>query len=556
MIPSASLLLCALLPPHQEPRAPAGLGALYRPGEQRVWLVEQGGKSLGHCASTYVGEVRLGPLRAHHFREQVELELSTPGGALRQRFTVELWTDDEALPLRFDFRAQVGDVKSGVAGVLAGGKAELLVRQGPTEQALTVEVPSDAFLLANNFVSQLELLLALEPVPAEGLQRTLFSANLLRTAPYSVKPAKTSPEGAQYLEDSLGERLRLAPGGRLEEVEIASQGIVFRRVPEPRESFAIELQARARPSDLASEDVTIVDGDVSLAGTITRPKGAAGRLPAVFFLSGSGPQDRDGFAQGLDLGTHEILDHLTRAGFLVLRVDDRGVGRSTGPTVGLVFADLVADGRRAVRFLRARPDVDPARIALIGHSEGGLSAPLLAAEEPIAAVVLMAAPGRALEALLKEQLCLGRELAGASPAELETFERELAAFLAEIAKGAAIAPAGLAPELAAFVSERAWLASHLGRDVLAPLAKVSCPILILQGGRDVQVSAERDAPRIQAALDAAGHVDHELRVFPELDHLFKRAGERPNELDYLKARPIAPEFLEVLTAWLAARLHP
>ena len=74
----------------------------------------------------------------------------------------------------------------------------------------------------------------------------------------------------------------------------------------------------------------IVDGDVSLAGTISRPKGVTGKLPGVFFLSGSGGQDRDGFAAGLDVGTHEILDHFTRAGFLVLRVDDRGAGASAG----------------------------------------------------------------------------------------------------------------------------------------------------------------------------------------------------------------------------------
>src|SRR5262249_58570341 len=99
-------------------------------------------------------------------------------------------------------------------------------------------------------------------------------------------------------------------------------------------------------------------------------------VPALTFLSGSGGQDREGFSSGIDLGTHEILDRLTREGFLVLRFDDRGVGASTGPTQDIVFDDLVGDGRRAVRYLLARPDVDPKRVAVIGHSEGGLSAPV------------------------------------------------------------------------------------------------------------------------------------------------------------------------------------
>ncbi|NOT31539.1 MAG: hypothetical protein HOP15_13915, partial [Planctomycetes bacterium] len=109
--------------------------------------------------------------------------------------------------------------------------------------------------------------------------------------------------------------------------------------------------------------------------------------------------------------------------------------------------------------------------------------------------------------------------------------------------------------VAAFIPGRHWFKSHLGRDPLAPLAAVRCPLLILQGGRDVQVSAERDAPKILTALDAAGHEDHELHVFPVLDHLFKRAGERPSELDYLKSRPVDAEFLDALVAWLKARLQ-
>ena len=537
----------------QGSQASSGLAAHYRAGERRVWVMEQDGKRIGRCGSTYTGEVALGGLRAHHFVEQVELELTLPSGPLVQRFTMELWTDDEALPLRFDFRAQVADAKSGVTGVLAGGEAELVVHQGPSERTLTLDVPSEAFLLANNFVSEIELLLALQPVPEEGARHTLFSANTLQVFPYSLKRAGTTPAGGVLLDDSLGERLELTPEGTLARLEVAAQKIVMRRDPAPFESFTIELAARTRADDLASEEVTIADGDVSLAGTMTRPKGAAGKLPAVFFLSGSGPEDRDGYAMGLDLGTHEILDRLTREGFLVLRVDDRGVGASTGPTKDMTFADIVADGRRAVRFLRARPDVDPARIALIGHSEGALTAPLLA-DEPIAAIVLMAGPGRPLEALLKEQLRLGRELQGAKPAELDAFEHEIDAFLAHVAKDEPIEPKGLAPELAAFLPGRAWLKSHLGRDPLAVLAKVTCPILVLQGGKDVQVSAERDAPKIVAALDAAGHHDHELRVFPALDHLFKRASDKPSELDYLRARPIDPEFLDALVAWLSRRL--
>jgi len=546
--PFAPALLLALA------QTPGGLPGPLEPGREATWTIEQAGQRLGECSSRYEGEVALGLARAHLFHDQVRIELPSATDTLEQRFTVDLWTDAEGHPLRFDLRAQLGGVVSAVVGVFAGGKAELVVRQGPGEKKLSVDVPPTAYLLANNFVSHIELLLAARP-PADTHSVTLFSGSLLRTLPYTLKAVLDAKESDETVyEDSLGERLHWSADGRLTRVEVAAQKIEMRRVEAKLERFTIELPSLARADDLEREEVKIVEGPVSLAGSITKKKGASGRLPAVFFLSGSGGQDREGFSSGLDLGTHEILDRLTREGFLVLRVDDRGVGDSTGPLDDITFDDLLADGRSAVHFLLARPDVDPKRVVLIGHSEGGISAPILAASEPIAAVVLMAAPGRPLEALLHEQLRLGRERAGAKPDELDAFAKQLDSFLADVAAKKPLTAAGLPPELAAFVPAHAWLASHIGRDPLPILAKVRCPILIAQGGHDVQVSAERDAPKILAALEADKHPDHELKVFPKLDHLFKVASEPPSELDYFKSRPIDPEFLDALSTWLRARL--
>ncbi len=539
------------------------IGDVFRPGDESHWVIEQEGKGLGHCSSRYEGEVELGGLRLHAFRARVAIELELPSGAIEQRFTTDLWTDARGHPQRFRFQSRMGDVYARVDGALSDGKAELEVRQGPSESTLQRSVPADAHLLANNFVSHLELVLALDP-PAAGATReyTFFSANALAGFPLKVthleERASVGPRsepGAVY-QDSLGERLHLTRGGRLELVEIPAQKIAIRSVSEPFPEFSLEPpEAVAAAPDLEREDVTIVDGDVSLAGTITRPKGASGRLPALFFISGSGGQDRDGVSAGIDLGTREILDRLTQDGFLVLRVDDRGVGGSKGPLADMTFDDLVEDAARAVRFLLGRPDVDPARVALIGHSEGGVSAPLLAARFPLAAIVLMAAPGRPIDALLFEQLRHAREQAGASEEELAGFDRQFEGFIGAIAKGEELELESLPPELRAFAPARAWVESHLSQDPLANLRAVHCPVLILQGERDIQVSAERDAPLLAQALDEAGHGDHELVVFEGLDHLFKRTpGEVSSELDYLKARPVAPEFLEKISSWLEARL--
>src|SRR5262249_41745996 len=154
-------------------------------------------------------------------------ELGAPSGKLEQRFTVELWTDAAGHLLRFELRAQLGDARSSVAGALVDGKAELVVRQGPVAKPMSVPAPPACFVLANNVVSELGLLVRRAPL-GESAAFTLFSPNAVRTVPYTLKRVETL-EGGGVFEDSLGERLRVV-GGKLERLELAAQKIVFRRV--------------------------------------------------------------------------------------------------------------------------------------------------------------------------------------------------------------------------------------------------------------------------------------------------------------------------------------
>jgi pimeloyl-ACP methyl ester carboxylesterase len=562
-IEQAVVLALALAEPApQTPARAQDVASLRRAGDTAVWAFEQAGQRIGQCASVYEGEVELAGLRAHHFREQVVLRIDTPSGPFEQRYRCELWIDARARPLRMRLEAAVGDSYSSVEATFAAGKAEAAIFQGGKERKLTLDVAPDAYLLCNNFLSQLELALAFE-MPAEGEPRklNLFSGNSLQGLTYEVEhvgPLAESEGGPGVkLSDSLGETLSLDAAGRLIACEVAGQQLVLRRVVEPVEPLALERPAARPRPELDREDVRIQYGDVSLAGTLTRPPGAEGKLPGVFFVSGSGGQDRDGFASGIDLGTHEILDRLTLEGFAVLRVDDRGVGESTGPTEDLDLDDLVEDARQCALFLQARADVDAARIVLIGHSEGAVTVPILAADmEGIAAIVLLAAPGRSVFDILVEQLLAGKRAEGAQAAELEAFERRAREFLVALAAGGQIERAGLPPELEYFLDARAWLASHAKVDPVANLAKLTCPILLLQGERDIQVSAERDARPLAAALTASEHPDFELVLYPELDHLFKRTqGEKPSGLDYLKDRPVDSEVLDKLAVWLRARVR-
>jgi pimeloyl-ACP methyl ester carboxylesterase len=552
------LALASGLPAPATPARPQEIGALRRPGDTVVWAFEQADARIGQCASRYAGEVELAGLRAHHFSEQVRLTLDTPSGPFEQSYRCELWTDARAHPLRYLLEASVGGSYSSVDATFADGKAEAAIFQGGKERKVTLDVPEGAYLLCNNFLSQLELLLAFE-APAEGEKRkaALFSGNSLQTLTYEVEhagPLDAADGGpGALLKDSLGETLMLDAAGRLLACEVAGQKLVVRRVDEPVETLAFERPApRPRP-ELDREDVRIEYGGVSLAGTLTRPKGSRGKLPGLFFVSGSGGQDRDGVASGIDIGTREILDRLTLEGFEVLRVDDRGVGESTGPTEDLDLEGLVEDARQCVLFLQARADVDAARTVLVGHSEGAVTVPILAARmEGIAAIALLAAPGRSILEILPEQLVAEKRREGVQGEELEAYDRQVRQFLADLIAGEELEQ-GLPPELEAFSAARAWIASHAKVDPLANLAKLRCPILLVQGELDIQVSAERDARPLAAALAAAHHPDYELAVFPALDHLFKRTtGATSSGLDYLRERPVDAEMLDKLSTWLRA----
>ncbi|MFO0982343.1 MAG: alpha/beta fold hydrolase [Planctomycetota bacterium] len=537
----------------------------FRPGEQSVWVMELAGVPIGQHWSRYEGVVDVGGVKLHHFTSAVRLKTASPLGEVSQKQRSDLWTDDRGHVLKADLQLDIGGSYSRVEITVAGKQASAHITQGPSARDVSVPVPADPYALANNFVAQIELVLRLNPLAAgQAATHQLFSSNVLQTVPFTVRWLKQATEtidGAAVtgalLSDSLGEELLIDADGKLARLSIPSQSFVVRRTAQAAEAIEIRPPEQALLSDrFATEEVSIAHQDVKLAGTLARAKGSTGKRPAILFVSGSGPQDRNGFASGIDLGTHEILDRLTESGFVTLRVDDRGVGASTGPTKDLTFDDLLEDALACVDFLLARGDLDTSRIAVIGHSEGGLTAMLLAHERPaLKAIVLMAAAGRSIIDVLKEQKAWALDSAGvkdpARAAELLVHAR----FLELACSNAEIEPSDVRVDYRPALSARAWLQSHARRDPIAALEQVACPVLIMQGEKDIQVSAERDAKRLAAALDRTHRADHELHVFAGLDHLFKRVPGATSQLaDYLQQRPVDQEFLDTLVHWLQSKL--
>ena len=306
---------------------------------------------------------------------------------------------------------------------------------------------------------------------------------------------------------------------------------------------AAELQDRPRPQNpvkpypYRDEDVSYENKEqkVTLAATLTIPQGK-GPFRAVLLITGSGPQDRNESLMG-----HKpflvLSDYLTRQGITVLRADDRGVGKSTGHFAGATTADFATDAEAGVAYLKTRSEVDPHKIGLVGHSEGGIIAPMVAARNPdVAFIVMMAGSGVRGDQILPEQTLLLSEAAGESKDKAEKAaaqEREVLS-LVEKEKDEAVLEKDLRQKLAGDVPEAQmgaqitmitspWFRYFLTYDPATALRKVKCPVLAINGEKDRQVSPQQNLPAIRQALTEGGNKNFEVVELPGLNHLFQTA---------------------------------
>jgi len=333
----------------------------------------------------------------------------------------------------------------------------------------------------------------------------------------------------------------------------------------------VRPQEPKKPYPYVEEEVTFDSKakDVKLAGTLTKPKGE-GPFPAVALISGSGPQDRDETLMG-----HRpfwiVADYLTRQGIAVLRYDDRGVGKSTGKFADATSKDFADDAAGAVAFLKARKEIG--KIGLMGHSEGGLIAPMVAAENAdVGFIVLLAGPGLPgdeilvtqgqliLKAMGASEKALGRQLTlqkkllalakdGADEARLKAAVKEVEKDFSdeekkELEKGRGV----LEGQLAGLA--KPWFRFFLTYDPRPTLAKVKCPVLALNGDLDLQVPSKENLTAIEKAVKAGGNMDVTTKEFKGLNHLFQPAKTGlPGEYGKIETT-FAPEALEVIVAWI------
>ncbi|MBL4941823.1 MAG: alpha/beta fold hydrolase [Colwellia sp.] len=314
---------------------------------------------------------------------------------------------------------------------------------------------------------------------------------------------------------------------------------------------------------------------IELAGTLTTPKGTDS-YPAVVLISGSGPQDRDQTFMGHK--TFLVLaDHLTKSGIAVLRFDDRGFAKSTGDFASASSVDFASDVNAAVQFLKQQANIDKTNIGLIGHSEGGLIAPMVASQsKDIAFITLMAGPGISGNEIAIAQIKTILSVNGLSEPAAEagsniTRQLNLTVKHNKQAKN-------LASQLTT-TYQQAWLA--LPKDIQAELkqvgggkisqarinslsspwsryflshqpkeyiAKLLIPVMALHGNKDVQMSASTNLQAIKQALKPSKH--NLIIEMAGLNHLFQTANTGFMSEYATLSETIAPEVLKKITQWI------
>ncbi|PKP55244.1 alpha/beta hydrolase, partial [Candidatus Atribacteria bacterium HGW-Atribacteria-1] len=290
------------------------------------------------------------------------------------------------------------------------------------------------------------------------------------------------------------------------------------------------------------------EAGITLAGTLTLPPGK-GPSPVVLLITGSGPHDRNE-----TIFNHRpflvLADYLTRQGIVVLRVDDRGVGKSTGDFFQATSEDFAFDVLAGIEYLKARKEINLNQIGLIGHSEGGLIAPMVAVKSPdVAFIILMAGTGLTGEEILYLQGALISKAMGVSEEKIaknrqtnekicsfikeETDEKIIKEWLrqrfvagwekmSEEEKKAIGDPEEyLKAQLQCLFSP--WVRFFLTYDPKPTLMKVKCPVLAINGEKDLQIPPKENLSAIEEALKSGGNQDYTIKELPNLNHLFQTA---------------------------------
>ena len=325
-----------------------------------------------------------------------------------------------------------------------------------------------------------------------------------------------------------------------------------------------------KPYPYKEEEISFAtsDGKATLAGTLTLPPGA-GPFPGAILLGGAGPVDRDETVAG-----HKpflvLADSLTRTGIAILRYDKRGIAQSKGDYAEATMQDFAQDAQAALAYMKSRKEVDAKRLGIIGHSEGGILASLVATRsQDMRWLVLLATPATTGEnTLLRQSELIAR--AGGLPEEqiahsLEfdrqayaavreektsaALEKKLDTLVQQSGLGGAMSPAALQAQIRFMTSP--WFRQFLDYDPGPVLEKLRCPVLALSGDRDLQVDSTDNVPLLRKASEASENKDFTVVEVAGVNHLFQTAKSGSPALYGAIEETMAPQVLTAVASWVA-----
>lgn len=336
-------------------------------------------------------------------------------------------------------------------------------------------------------------------------------------------------------------------------------------------------QEPVKPYPYYSEDITFQNtpANIVLAGTLTLPA-KEGNYPVVILITGSGPQNRDE-----ELAGHKpflvIADYLTKNGIAVLRYDDRGTAQSTGDFSTATSADFATDVNAAIAYLKTRKEINTKKIGLMGHSEGGMIAPMVAANnKDVHFIVLLAGPGIPIKQLMLMQETLIAKSSGVSEADITKMQKQntetfnmmqqsasieklktaITEHLKMLLKDSAGSPSLHGMSVDDYVKQQVsalvtpWMQYFIKYDPAPVLEKVRCPVLAVNGEKDLQVPPKEDLAAIENALKKGGNKNVTIKEFPGLNHLFQECTTgSPSEYATIE-QTFSPAALTEITNWI------
>jgi len=550
---------------HQPTPPPAPQGKLIESGR---FVVEQAGKQVADEHYTLF----LTPEKRYMLISQETLSVNGKRAILSQQYEF----DRDFAPDSYRLKADTPSGQQSITAKMETNGLRMEVRAGAVQQQADVTGKNIA-ILDNNLVSHYAVLLL-------GVQEGAIPSRFTAAVPQDLLSLPAVVDGPQQVTFTSGNKSYQGKRydvhlGDLGIVMITYQGKLAGLINDAQRVHAynaqgfpegLTLSSAAAPTTtskgIKEKEVTFASGDITLAGTLTLPADLAAPVPGVLLIGGSGPVDRDENAPGFKTDVlHQLASALAKAGIASLRYDKRGVGKSGGDFTTASMEDLVADARAALATLEGASGIDREQIFLLGHSEGGILAPIIAAENPDPkGLILLAAPAHSLDWIIRGQIeRLNRDM-GKSTDEVtqalaqedqyldfvRTSHGEWSDYTFDQLKEAMPWLTQAKYDQLREVS-LAWLRQHFHHDPIETIKRVPCPVLIVQGEKDYQVP-KGEADLLAAALKEAGNPDVTVDLIPDLNHLMRHHPEKPNLTYRHLDEPVDQRVIDAVTEWITS----